>query len=146
MTGGKLGPSLSDVIKAYDDAWNRKDIPAVLRLHTTDTVFQNHATGELAQGKPAVEKMLLRLFKVFPEITFTFRKIHIREDLVVQEWTSTAIHSRPIVHGRTIYKPTGATLSWTGVDVMPMRDELVLRKDTYMDRASLLRQIGVTSI
>ena len=132
---------LETLIAAYDDAWNRHDIPALLAMHTEDSVFQNHATGEQAQGKPAIARMVERVFQMFPDVHFGFRKIYVRDDLIVQEWTASATHQRPILgRGGELLQPTGKRLSWDGVDILPLRGGLVLRKDTYMDRDSILRQ------
>ena len=41
------------------------------------------------------------------------------------------------------FPASGKRLSWDGMDVMPLRDGLVARKDVYADSISFLRQIGV---
>ena len=61
----------------------------------------------------------------------------------VGEWTATATHAKPIArNGRTL-PPTGKTVSWNGMDIMPVRDGLVARKDVYVDSVTYLKQIGV---
>jgi hypothetical protein len=61
----------------------------------------------------------------------------------VQEWTASATHSNPITRTGKTYPPTGKKISWTGMDIIPMRGGLVLRKDVYADSLTYLRQIGV---
>jgi hypothetical protein len=39
--------------------------------------------------------------------------------------------------------PTGKTISWNGLDVIPFEDGLVKRKDVYSDSVSILRQLGL---
>jgi len=43
-------------------------------------------------------------------------------------------------------EPTGRKVEYKGMDVIPIRDGLVARKDVYSDSITLLRQLGLTSI
>ena len=42
--------------------------------------------------------------------------------------------------------PTGRKVDYRGMDVIPIRDGLVARKDVYSDSVTLLRQLGLTEI
>jgi steroid delta-isomerase-like uncharacterized protein len=132
---------LSKIILAYNEAWNLRDLDAVLAYHTPDSVFENHTTGESAVGRGAIRLMIERYFRTFPDLAFSVRRMYARSGLLVQEWTAAAHHTRPIPTRVKVYQPTGHRLSWCGVDVMPMRDGLIVRKDTYSDSAALVRQL-----
>jgi ketosteroid isomerase-like protein len=47
--------------------------------------------------------------------------------------------------GMTV-EPTGRTVEYRGMDIIPIRDGLVARKDVYSDGVTLLRQLGLTEI
>ena len=66
-----------------------------------------------------------------------------RPDLVVQEWTATATHAKRMTRGDLVAEPTGNTVTWDGLDVIPFEDGLVKRKDVYSDSVSILRQVGL---
>ena len=66
-----------------------------------------------------------------------------REGLVVQEWTVTATHVNRMTRGDLVAEPTGASVTWDGMDVIPFEDGLVKRKDVYSDSVSILRQVGL---
>ena len=66
-----------------------------------------------------------------------------RDGLVVQEWTATATHANEMRRGDLVAEPTGKTISWDGLDVIPFEDGLVKRKDVYSDSVSILRQLGL---
>jgi ketosteroid isomerase-like protein len=66
----------------------------------------------------------------------------VRDDLVVQEWTATATHRHPVTYNDTTLEPTGRTIRWDGMDIIPMRDGQVARKDVYAESLSYLRQLG----
>ena len=69
-----------------------------------------------------------------------------REDLVVQEWTATGTHEGTMTRSGSRSAPTGRKVDYKGMDVIPIRDGLVARKDVYSDSVTLLRQLGLTSI
>ena len=140
---GRMAHELEAVIARYNDAWNRHDVDAILALHTEDSVFENHTSGGKGVGKTEIRKVVEGIFATFPDLRFDGRRLYVRDDLVVQEWTATATHSRPITRGGKIYGPSGKKMSWIGMDVIPMRGGLVLRKDVYVDSISFLRQVGV---
>ena len=39
--------------------------------------------------------------------------------------------------------PSGHSVSWDGVDVIPFEDGLIKRKDVYSDSVGILRQVGL---
>ncbi len=45
--------------------------------------------------------------------------------------------------GDLVAEPTGKRVSWDGLDVIPLQDGLVARKDVYSDSVSILRQLGL---
>lgn len=133
---------LRAVIDKYNDAWNRHDIDAIVAMHTDDSVFCNHSSGGEAVGHDAIRRIIAGVFQTFPDIHFELRRLYVRDDLVVQEWTASATHRNPVKYKNTTLEPTGETIRWNGMDVIPMRDGLVARKDVYADSMSYLKQLG----
>ena len=129
-------------IDAYNAAWNGHDLDAIMAMHATDMVFENHTAGEVAEGEE-VRAHIADIFENWPDLAFETRRLYVREDLVVQEWTASATHSRPIARGGRAAEPTGRRISWKGLDVMPFEDGLVARKDVYSDSVAVLRQVGL---
>lgn len=135
--------ALTKAIHAYNDAWNAHDVDAVMALHTEDTVFCNHTAGESAHGAKEVRAHIERIMDAWPDMTFETRRLYVRDGLVVQEWTATATHSKPLRRGDLEVPPSGREIRWDGVDVIPFEDGLVKRKDVYSDSVSILRQVGL---
>ena len=133
---------LQDIIAAYNDAWNAHDLEAIGALHAPDMVFENHTAGECAEGPEALEH-IARIFAAWPDIAFTTRRLYVREDLVVQEWTAAATHVKELRRGEIVAPPSGRRIEWNGMDVIPFEDDLVKRKDVYSDSVSILRQVGL---
>ena len=133
---------LEDVIAAYNAAWNAHDVEAIGALHAPDMVFENHTAGERAEGPEALEH-IGRIFAAWPDIAFSTRRLYVREDLVVQEWTATATHVTELRRGDLVAPPSGRRVEWNGMDVIPFEDGLVKRKDVWSDSVSILRQVGL---
>jgi steroid delta-isomerase-like uncharacterized protein len=140
------GPELQDLIDRYNDAWNKHDVDAIVAMHTEDSVFENHVTGDVNVGREQIGVAIRGIFSVFPDLSFEGRRQYIREDLVVQEWTARGTHEGTMTRGGVGVEPTGKTVEYKGMDVIPIRDGLVARKDVYSDSITLLRQLGLTSI
>ncbi len=135
-------PQLRETIDRYNDAWNRHDVEAIVAMHAPDMVFENHTAGERAQG-PDVRRHIGRIFEAWPDIAFDTRRLYVREDLVVQEWTASATHTKEMRRGDLVAPPSGERIEWEGLDVIPFEDGLVKRKDVYSDSVTILRQVGL---
>jgi ketosteroid isomerase-like protein len=106
-----------ELIDRYNDAWNRHDVDAICAMHTDDMVFHNHTAGERVEGE-AVRAHIARIFENTPSLRFTGRALHVGDDFAVSEWTAHA-------------ERDGRRVEWDGVDVFPLRDGKIARKDVY---------------
>ncbi len=138
-----MNTTVEALIGRYGEAWNRHDVDAILALHTDDAVFENHTSGGLAVGKAELRRLVQGVFASFPDLRFETRRAYFGDDLAAVEWTATATHERALTWGGRSFGPSGKVLVWDGLDVMPIRDGLVARKDVYADSISFLRQAGV---
>ena len=69
-----------------------------------------------------------------------------RDGLITQEWTATGTLAAPFTRGEKTVNPTGKSISWHGVDVIPFVNGLVVRKDVYVDSIGFLRALGFTQL
>ena len=134
--------SLEEAIGRYNDAWNDHDLDAIMSMHASDMVFENHTAGESAQGEE-VREHIRAIFETWPDIRFETRRLYVREGVVTQEWTATATHTKTMRRSDLEAAPTGRTVEWRGIDVIPYERGLVKRKDVYSDSVSILRQVGL---
>ena len=142
MNEADSAESLEVAIGRYNDAWNEQDLDAIISMHAPDMVFENHTAGERAEGE-AVRDHIGSIFETWPDLTFTARRLYVREGLVVQEWTAEATHVNEMRRGDLVAEPTGKAIAWDGLDVIPFEQGLVKRKDVYSDSVSILHQLGL---
>jgi taurine dehydrogenase small subunit len=107
------------LINTYNTLWNEHDLDGIDGMHHPDIVFQNHTAGDRAEGKEAVREHIRQIFEKFPDLAFRPRgEVRAGEDFAVSEWTATATRD-------------GKKVEWDGVDVFPIRDGQIIRKDVY---------------
>lgn len=134
--------ALTEAIGRYNEAWNEQDLDAIVAMHAPDMVFANHTAGESAGGTE-VRGHIAKIFESWPDMRFETRRLYVREGVVTQEWTARATHSQTLHRGELEAPPSGNTVSWDGVDVIPFEDGLIKRKDVYSDSVGILRQVGL---
>jgi steroid delta-isomerase-like uncharacterized protein len=142
MSGAAAPHPLAPVIDRYNAAWNAHDVAAIMALHAPDMVFENHTAHERAEGE-AVRDHISAIFAGWPDLAFATRRLYLRENLVVQEWTASATHTRELSRGGLVAPASGNRLEWLGMDVIPFQDGLVKRKDVYSDSVAILTQVGL---
>jgi steroid delta-isomerase-like uncharacterized protein len=140
------GAELQELIDRYNAAWNNHDVDTIVELHTENSVFENHTTGDVNVGKDAIGDAIRGIFTVFPDLSFETRRQYIRDDLVVQEWTARGTHLGKMMRAGLEVEPTGKQVEYRGIDVIPIESGKVARKDVYSDGVTLLRQLGLTEI
>jgi steroid delta-isomerase-like uncharacterized protein len=142
MDDADSASSLQATIDRYNEAWNAHDLDAIMSMHAPDMVFENHTAGESATGEEA-RGHIGSIFETWPDIHFETRRLYVRDGVVTQEWTATATHAKQMRRGEIVVEPTGQTVTWNGIDVIPFEGGLVKRKDVYSDSVSILRQVGL---
>jgi steroid delta-isomerase-like uncharacterized protein len=142
MDDADSASSLQATIDRYNEAWNAHDLDAIMSMHAPDMVFENHTAGESATGEEA-RGHIGSIFETWPDIHFDTRRLYVRDGVVTQEWTATATHAKQMRRGEIVVEPTGQTVTWNGIDVIPFEGGLVKRKDVYSDSVSILRQVGL---
>src|SRR5437763_12441196 len=110
--------SARELIDSYNDAWNRQDLDAIHAAHADGVVFHNHTAGERVEGADAVRAHIGGIFENWPTLRFTGRSLRVADDFAVSEWTARA-------------EKDGELLEWDGVDVFPIADGKIARKDVY---------------
>jgi ketosteroid isomerase-like protein len=120
---------VQDLAVRYGAAWAAHDVDAIMVLHTEDTVFHLHASGEPAVGWTATREAFVKAMEEWPDIRFERKRVHIGSGHFVSEYEMSVTKD-------------GREIVCDGVDVFSLQDGLVARKDTYLDWVAVQRQLG----
>jgi uncharacterized protein (TIGR02246 family) len=115
---------VEELIAHYNDAWNAHDLEEIASLHAPGIVFHNHTAGERVEGSAEVREHIAGIFSGWPDLSFRTRRLYARDDFAACEWTASAT------------APDGRSLEWDGVDLFPIVDGRIARKDVYSSSAT----------
>lgn len=75
--------ALTAAIGRYNEAWNARDLEAIVAMHAPDMVFANHTAGESAGGVE-VRAHIAKIFESWPDMKFETRRLYVREGVVTR--------------------------------------------------------------
>lgn len=112
-------PSYQDIATRYTAAWNAHDIAAIMAMHADDTSYRRHGSARIFRGKDAVAEQFGKDFSGLPGLKFEPVSLHGSDDHFVAESIITAT------------TPDGAPVTMELIDLITLRDGLVVSKDSY---------------
>jgi len=122
----------------YFDALARRDVDAMAELWAPDGM--EHIAGQVdAVGPEGVRAYFTELFGAFPDLAVTVRSTTVQDDRAAVHWTATGTMSGPL----SGVEPTGAHVELEGIDLLRVKDGLIVRNDAVPDGMSLARQMGL---
>jgi steroid delta-isomerase-like uncharacterized protein len=126
--------SVEAVAKSYFQAWEARDLDAIMALHSPDTVFHSHTGQQPVTGAAQVRVAFGQLLQMTPDISFKAWDLRFGDDFWVAQM---------IVSG-TRRQTDGSDIAFSSnsTDVILVKDGLVTRKDSYVDYVKLLSQFG----
>ena len=130
--------SAESVVLEYFDALSRRDVEAMAALWAPDG--EEHIASQVdAVGPSGVRAYFTELFTAFPDFALTVETTVAQDDKVAVHWKATANMTGPLWG----LEPTGAHVEVEGIDLMRVRDALIVRNDAVPDGMALARQIGL---
>lgn len=118
----RLEAALRTVL-AFNEAFNRHDVPAMMALMSEDCIFENTAPapdGEVYSGKAAVTQFWLDFFRESPQAHIEIEDIFGFGDRCVMRWRYEWVDS------------AGKKGHVRGVDVYRVRDGAIREKLSYV--------------
>ena len=81
------------------------------RRRCTPTTWCSRTTPAAARrwGARRSREVVAGVFATFPDIRFELRRLYLRDELIVQEWTATATHAKPVRYKDAVLEPSGRT-------------------------------------
>ncbi len=132
--------SATDVVKAYFEALNGRDLDAAVALWHPGGI--DHFVGDQEVTAPdGVRKYFSELFAAFPDMQIEVEDTTAARGRVAVRWRSRGTFAGPgSFQG---FEPNGARLDTEGCDVFTVVEEKIQRNDAYLNGADVARQLGV---
>jgi steroid delta-isomerase-like uncharacterized protein len=144
-------PTVADVTEVealaarYGEAWNSQDLEAIVEFHAPDGLFHLHAGGEAVEGKEAIRANFAAVIAQWPDIHFEERQLIADERGWVLQSTMSGTLAQPLELDGSVIAQPGAKISVDALDLIGVKEGLITAKHTYLDSATLLRQLGVVA-
>lgn len=116
--------NLQELLVAHTEAWNRRDVEALMSLFSEDCVFEasggEEVCGTRYKGSEAVREAFAAVFTSMPDAQWSGGRHYIlAPDYGVSEWTLTGT------------LPDGRRLEVNGCDFLTVRDGVIVSKNSY---------------
>ena len=124
----------------YFDALTARDVDAAAACWAPDGVDNMIGQTSVA-GPDGVRAFFGDLFAAFPDFAFGVESVTAEDDRVAVRWSATGTFSGPgSFQG---IAPTGQHVTLTGLDLLRVRDGLIVHNDAFTDGLGLARQLGL---
>jgi glyoxylase-like metal-dependent hydrolase (beta-lactamase superfamily II)/predicted ester cyclase len=131
-------PGPKDVATAYFDAIARRDIEGMAALWAADG--EEHIAGQVdAVGPNGVREYFTEFFAAYPDFAIEVQSIVADGERAAVHWTAFGTQLGTLWG----IKPTSARVAFEGIDVLEIRDGMIVRNDAVADTLSIARQLGL---
>jgi|SRR5215469_4114491 len=123
------------IVRAFEQAFNRQDVNALLDCFTEtasyhDTFFGAHT------GRAALRAMFERMFREGREYAWTMETVLEQRELAAAEWTFSYVVTEAIP------RSAGRKVRFPGMSVFELRDGKITAYREYFDKGAALLQLG----
>ena len=126
------------VVDDYFAALARRDVEAMASLWAADG--EEHISGQVdAIGPGGVREYFTEFFASFPDFALEVRSTISEGERSAVHWTAVGTHLGSLWG----VEPTGARVNFEGIDLLEVRDGLIVRNDAVADTLSIARQLGL---
>jgi steroid delta-isomerase-like uncharacterized protein len=133
--------SLSDIISAYFEAWNRHDADAIVATFTAGGTYQDPTTAGPLSGA-AIGENAKALWEAFPDLTFTRGDLFGSGDRIAVQWHMTGTQTGPF---RGL-PPTGRSVGVPGADFFELSGGKIASIRGHFDSRATPDQLGLQVI
>ena len=138
--------ALIDAAKASVIAYNEKDWNAVKRVVTAGIVYDEVSTNRNVQGVDEVLTIWKGWAAAFPDSKATFEDAHVSGNTAILELTWRGSHTGPLRTAAGEIPATGKPIALRACQIIDVADGKAQRIRQYFDMATLLAQLGVTTV
>ena len=135
-------PALEHLIGDYVAAWDSHDPDVIASFHAPDGIFHLHSAAEPVRGREAIRDTFAGFLAQWPDLDFAEEGKRVEDWGWVVRWrmSGTLADAGEVAEGAEA--EAGAQFNVDAVDVIEVAGGEITAKHTYVDSATLLRQIG----
>jgi steroid delta-isomerase-like uncharacterized protein len=127
------------LLQIWIEAFNRKDIDAVMNCYAEDAVNFQVATGEPAIGRERIRVDTLEFFKGFPDAWAKVENLLGDGDWAAWEWIGGGTFKGEFYGDQ----PTGKSFEIRGCGFFQFKNEKIILQRGYWDKQTWFSQIGL---
>jgi hydroxyacylglutathione hydrolase len=133
------GRDPASVVRAYFGALAERDVEAAAALWAADGRDRLNGFGEL-EGPAGVREYFSELFAAIPDWRFEVLDSVAEGERVAVHWRASGTFTGSAYQG---IEATGARFEFGGLDLLRVRDGLIVENDAYPDGLTFMRQLGL---
>ncbi len=127
------------VAKTYFDALIARDVDAAVACWRPGG--RENVRGQVDVTAPdGVRAFLSGIFEPFPDFHFNVVEVTVEDDRAAVRWEATGTFTGGTFQG---IEPNGAKIELEGVDVLIVRDGLIVENNAFADSMTIARQLGL---
>jgi predicted ester cyclase len=124
------------VRRFINELWNGGRFEVADELMAPEHI--HYLSGDEFGGPQEVKELVAYLRDAFPDLVITIEDEVVGGDKVVIRWTARGTHLGEFNE----ISPTGRVVTWTGIDIVRLRDHLIVQLWGSFDAAGLYEQLG----
>ena len=128
------------VQRAYEEAWNRKNLDALDELLPADYDMHRDTAGR--SGRDVIKEAIGNYHAAFPDLQVTIEHLIAEGDIVVMRgiWRGTHLGMMKTAYGSM--PATGKEMSWTGTHLFRIADGRIAEAFYQTDWLAIYQQLG----
>jgi steroid delta-isomerase-like uncharacterized protein len=133
-----------EVVRRFGVALTDRDWAAFDDLVAEDCVWTDVPTGLTMHGREELIAGCKGFTNAFPDFTVESVTLIGQGDLVANEWSARGTHEGPLPRpDGGHYEPTGRSFARSGVGIVELRNNQIVRYRDFFDRETMTVQLGL---
>lgn len=126
------------------DAWNNRDLDAVVGSVAPDCTIVDMGSGRTLQGPDGFVGFNTALFEAMPDAQFTLDHVTAQGDTVVVEYTGRGTHTGDLVLPAGTVPATGRSITVHVCEIDEITNDKIASSRVYVDSGAVMAQLGIT--
>jgi steroid delta-isomerase-like uncharacterized protein len=126
------------VIDIYIEAWNSRDIDAILSFFDEDCRYEDEALRKVMVGHDQLRQFFETMYGAFSNLSFEVVSVFQATDCIAWEWIMAGNYSGV---GNSGLAPTGRAMRVRGASITEFKNDKIIRNTDYWNMARMKRQL-----